>query len=131
LDAAVEIAKTAKAEDEAALRDSIRPDFKAFREFIEERGWDWDDDWSVWTLTEMIEAASCFLLYAKDDDGVQTPAGEKMQAVMAAVTELLASIVAGSEDIDGDRGARSRSLDVERRRLALLDHELAVDYSAL
>jgi uncharacterized protein len=127
-------------ETPAPMESIVRPDMRAFREWIEERGWGYDDDWGIWTLTQMIEAASCFLLYANDpndDDAAEdAPQIAQMKTIAVQLAELLAQIVteaardAGAEVEERDEPEASEEEtpvsrhDKERRRLALRELEL-------
>jgi HK97 family phage prohead protease len=126
---------------EAETRETlVRPDMAAFRAALEQRGsWGYDDDWSVWTLTQMIECASCFLLYADDDadEPADVALADGMKTIMSSLAALLAQVVAEGrdapaaeaevreEETPAEPPAPGR-FDRERRRLALAERELAL-----
>jgi HK97 family phage prohead protease len=126
---------------ETVEANDARPDMAAFRAQLEERGWSWDDDWNVWSLTQMIESASCFLLYADEDEEEDAPAVAAMKAIVQQLAALLASVVAegartseDGEQRDQDEPEEEKSetpapLDERarmRRRLGLLEREITV-----
>jgi hypothetical protein len=88
------------------------PDLAAFRASLEERAWDWEDDMAVWSLTQMIEAASCFMVSASynaalEDDAADNAQAQAMQSIITQLTELLTAVVA--------EGGRSGEAETEKR----------------
>ena len=126
--------------DDAEQRDApARPSFALYREALElsraaakaeERDWTWEDDYAVWILTELIELASCFLLYERDEDEDDSAAAAAMKAIMTQVTALLAAQVAEASgeqnDVDVVDGETRERFDRERRRLRLQELEVTV-----
>jgi uncharacterized protein len=101
----------------AGLNDQLPnlADFRASLEALEERAWSWEDDYAVWSLTQMIEAASIFLLYAddqNDEDAAEDAAqATAMKAILAQLTELLAAVVAEGARSDEQPEAEERNDD--------------------
>jgi HK97 family phage prohead protease len=97
-----------------ALR--TRPSFTSFlKRLAEDRDWDYDDDWSVYLLTNMIGMASSFMV--NEDDG---PAADAMRTIMQSLSDMLAVEI--TEDEPGET-PEAASMDTvrRRRRLRLLE----------
>lgn len=98
------------------------------RAAIEERGWGWDDDANIWSLTDMISSASCFLLFnggegdydGGDDQAPDDAQGAVMREILKSLTGLLDQIVA---EASAERGTAHQTA---RRRLALLELEASL-----
>lgn len=127
--------------DETEVEDVVRPDFTAFRAAIaaavETRTWDYDDDWSVYCLTQMIEIASMFLLYSDDGDSDDAPLQAGMGGILSMLTGLLQTVVTeatapaegvASAEVVEDTAAADEVIrtDMLRRRLALRERELEI-----
>jgi Escherichia/Staphylococcus phage prohead protease len=88
----------------------------------EGRSWQWDDDYQVWLLTQMISYGSTFLVSEEQEESEKSGTdSDAMTAIMTALAGLLASEIgeAAMPPTPTD-GARSK-----RRRLALLELETA------
>src|SRR5207253_1869060 len=96
----------------------------------------YDDDWKVWSLTQMIEGASIFLLYADDqndeDAAEEAPLVTAMKGILAQLTSTLTQVVdlgGRSDEPEGEQRDEPEEqekvgrFDKERRRLALVERE--------
>lgn len=117
------------------------PDIEAFRAAAEERGWSYDDDWAIWSLTSMIQSASCYLLYEGgegDYDGGADQADDEadavtMKTIISQLTALLDKEVAEAAARKADPAAEGEerdsenetetAFDLERRKLRLMELE--------
>lgn len=123
------------------------PHLAEIRSHVEERGWDWDDDFSLYLFSEMLELASLFLLLTEDDEdeaGMKPLMAEILQRLGGAVAALTTDAGNGdAEEREAEAEAEERedegeteeredepvvrsSVERERRRLELLERELEV-----
>jgi uncharacterized protein len=129
--------------DPDAATTASRPDFAAYRALLdaqralaeaEERGWEWDDDYRVYLLTQMIELASGFMGCCDEDDQASVEmmsslaknlAGMLQAALDAGATAepAAASARAALDALKPGDGPDIRTARSRRLRLAELETE--------
>lgn len=119
-------------------RELVMPDIKAFAAAAAERDWSYDDDWAIWSLTQMLESASCFLLYnggqGDCDNDADQAEDDAQSATMKAIAEQLATLLqqivseaaARKAAADPEAQERARARAKRERQLRLLELEAAV-----